>query len=142
MKILIINGPNLNMLGTREVEKYGNMTLEQMNDIIKENCTENGRQVDFFQSNCEGEIVTAIHNSRGNYDGIILNAGAYTHYSYAIADAVPIAEMPVIEVHLTNIYARDEFRHKSVISPVCKGLISGFGIDSYILALCYFENRF
>ena len=135
MKILVINGPNLNMLGVREPEKYGNLSLGQINGIIAQMADEMGMEVDFFQSNCEGEIVTAIHNARGKYDGIILNAGAYTHYSYAIADAIPIAGIPAVEVHLTNIHAREEFRQKSVIAPVCVGQISGLGVDSYILAL-------
>ena len=125
------------MLGIREPEKYGRMTLGQINGLITQKADESGTVVDFFQSNCEGELVTAIHNARGKYDGIILNAGAYTHYSYAIADAVPIAEMPVVEVHLTNIHAREEFRQKSVIAPVCKGQITGFGVDGYIMALEY-----
>lgn len=135
MKILIINGPNLNMLGIREPEKYGNETLADINDKIKKYCDENNITVDFYQSNIEGEIVTQIHSARGNYDGIIMNAGAFTHYSYAIRDAIPIAEMPVIEVHLTNVHSREEFRHKSVIAPVCKGQICGFGSNSYLVAV-------
>ena len=135
MKILIINGPNLNMLGIREPEKYGNETLADINDKIKKYCDENNITVDFYQSNIEGEIVTQIHSARGNYDGIIMNAGAFTHYSYAIRDAIPIAEMPVIEVHLTNVHSREEFRHKSVIAPVCKGQVCGFGSNSYLVAV-------
>lgn len=135
MKILVINGPNLNMLGIREPDKYGTLTLEDINNQILEKAKTLNCEVDFKQSNYEGEIIDFIHNARGKYDGIILNAGAYTHYSYAIRDAIPIADMPVIEVHITNISGRDEFRTKSVIAPVCKGQISGFGAMSYILAL-------
>lgn len=135
MKILILNGPNLNMLGIREPEKYGSESLNDINQKISEYCKSKDISVEFYQSNSEGEIIDCIHKSRGTFDGIILNAGAYTHYSYAIRDAIPIAEIPVIEVHLTNIHSREEFRSKSVIAPVCKGQISGFGSNSYILAV-------
>ncbi len=135
MKILIINGPNLNMLGIREPEKYGNETLADINAKIKKYCDEKNIGVEFYQSNCEGEIIDKIHSARGNVDGIILNAGAYTHYSYAIRDAIPIAEVPVVEVHLTNVHSREEFRHNSVIAPVCKGQICGFGSNSYLVAV-------
>lgn len=135
MKFLVINGPNLNMLGIREPASYGVLTLQQINAMLTEKAQEKGAELDFFQSNLEGEIIDAIHNARLQYDGIILNAGAFTHYSYAIRDAIPIAEMPVVEVHLTNIHAREEFRHTSVLAPVCKGQISGFGEQSYVLAL-------
>lgn len=135
MKILIINGPNLNMLGIREPEKYGNETLADINGKIKKYCDENNIGVEFYQSNIEGEIINKIHLARGNFDGIILNAGAFTHYSYAIRDAIPIAEIPVVEVHLTNVHSREEFRHKSVIAPVCKGQICGFGSNSYLVAV-------
>ncbi|MBR5517969.1 MAG: type II 3-dehydroquinate dehydratase [Clostridia bacterium] len=135
MKLLIINGPNLNMLGIREPEKYGNETLSDINAKIKKYCYDNNIEVEFYQSNIEGEIINAIHSARGNFDGIILNAGAFTHYSYAIRDAIPIAEMPVVEVHLTNVHAREEFRHTSVIAPVCKGQICGFGSNSYLVAV-------
>lgn len=135
MKILIINGPNLNMLGIREPEKYGNETLADINERIKKYCDDNNIDVEFYQSNIEGEIINKIHSARGNFDGIIMNAGAFTHYSYAIRDAIPIAEMPVVEVHLTNVHAREEFRHKSVIAPVCKGQICGFGSNSYLVAV-------
>ena len=135
MKILIINGPNLNMLGIREPEKYGNETLADINGKIKSYCDEKNIDVEFYQSNIEGEIINKIHSARGNFDGIIMNAGAFTHYSYAIRDAIPIAEMPVIEVHLTNVHAREEFRHNSVIAPVCKGQICGFGSNSYLVAV-------
>ena len=135
MKILIINGPNLNMLGIREPEKYGNETLADINGKIQKYCNDNNIGVEFYQSNIEGEIINKIHSARGNFDGIIMNAGAFTHYSYAIRDAIPIAEMPVIEVHLTNVHSREEFRHKSVIAPVCKGQICGFGSNSYLVAV-------
>ncbi len=135
MKILIINGPNLNMLGIREPDKYGNETLEDINKKIADYCDGKNIDVEFYQSNIEGEIINKIHSARGNFDGIILNAGAYTHYSYAIRDAIPVAEIPVVEVHMTNIHSREEFRHKSVISPVCKGQICGFGSNSYMLAV-------
>lgn len=135
MKILIINGPNLNMLGIREPEKYGNETLADINEKIKKYCDDNNISVEFYQSNIEGEIINKIHSARSNFDGIIMNAGAFTHYSYAIRDAIPIAEMPVIEVHLTNVHSREEFRHKSVIAPVCKGQICGFGSNSYLVAV-------
>ena len=135
MKILIINGPNLNMLGIREPEKYGNETLDDINDKIKNYCDANNISVEFYQSNIEGEIINKVHSARGNFDGIIMNAGAFTHYSYAIRDAIPIAEMPVIEVHLTNVHSREEFRHTSVIAPVCKGQICGFGSNSYLVAV-------
>ena len=135
MKILIINGPNLNMLGIREPEKYGTETLADVNEKIKSYCDGNKICVEFYQSNIEGEIINKIHSARGNFDGIVLNAGAFTHYSYAIRDAIPVAEMPVIEVHLTNVHAREEFRHNSVIAPVCKGQICGFGSNSYLVAV-------
>ena len=135
MKIYVINGPNLNMLGIREPEKYGKETLADINENIKKYCDANNIDVEFYQSNIEGEIINAIHGARGKFDGIIMNAGAFTHYSYAIRDAIPIAEMPVIEVHLTNVHAREEFRHTSVIAPVCKGQICGFGRNSYLVAV-------
>lgn len=135
MKILIINGPNMNMVGIREPEKYGKDTLETINANIKAYCDGKGIDVEFYQSNHEGDIVDKLHSARGNFDGIVLNAAAYTHYSYAIRDAIPIAEIPVIEVHMTNVHSRDEFRHKSVISEVCKGVICGFGANSYIIAI-------
>lgn len=135
MKILIINGPNLDMLGIREPEKYGKETLESINSEIKQYCDFNKIEVEFFQSNHEGDIVEKLHSARGNFDGIVMNAGAFTHYSYAIRDAIPITEIPVVEVHLTNVHAREEFRHNSVIAPVCKGQICGFGSKSYLVAV-------
>lgn len=133
--IRIINGPNLNMLGMREPEVYGSLTLEEINTRIASEAEVLRIQVEFAQFNGEGEIINAIHTAQGMCDGIILNAGAYTHYSYAIRDAVASVSVPVVEVHLSNIHARDEFRHTSVIAPVCIGQISGFGVVSYLLAL-------
>jgi len=135
MKVIIINGPNLNMLGFRDAKAYGSQTLDEINEAISKRAAKIGVEVSFFQSNCEGELVSAIQNARGVYDAMILNAGAYTHYSYAIADAIPIANMPVVEVHLSNIHAREAFRDVSVIAPLCVGQICGFGANSYIIAL-------
>ena len=135
MKVLIINGPNLGMLGVREPEVYGAETLEMVNAKVWRCAAEKGIEAEFFQSDYEGEIIGKIHACRGVYDGIILNAAALTHYSYALRDAIPIAGVPVVEVHMSNVHAREEFRHTSVISAVCAGSISGFGVNSYILAL-------
>ena len=135
--IVVINGPNLNMLGTREPEKYGNETLEAINSGLAEDASKLDFSLSFFQSNVEGEIVTAIQNAK-DADGVILNAGAYTHTSVAIRDAISAIETPVVEVHLSNVFAREEFRHVSLISPVCRGSISGFGKQSYLLALFSF----
>lgn len=134
-KILVINGPNLNMLGTREPEVYGSLTLDDINTRIASEAEVMRIEVEFYQSNSEGEIIDAIHSAHEDAHGIILNAGAYTHYSYAIRDAVSSVSVPCIEVHLSNVFARDEFRHTSVIAPVCFGQISGFGILSYLLAM-------
>ena len=143
MKILVINGANLNMLGKREPEVYGGGTLEQINSEIKEKAAGLGIDIGFMQSSAEGDIINYIHAAQTDgHDGIILNAGAFTHYSYAIRDAVSSVDTPVIEVHLTNIYAREEFRHKSVIADVCIGQITGFGKFSYILALEYFNMNY
>ncbi len=133
MKLLFINGVNLNMTGVRERTVYGAQTLEQINAEIAAHF--NGDECVFLQSNLEGEICTFLHQaiSQG-VNGIILNAGAYTHYSYAIRDAIASIDIPVVEVHMSNVHAREEFRHKSVISEVCKGVIAGFGKNSYILA--------
>jgi 3-dehydroquinate dehydratase-2 len=134
-KILVINGPNLNLLGTREKEIYGSETLEE---IMRKVCVEAARVgavVHSVQSNHEGEIIDCIHSARENYDGIIINAGAYTHYSIAIRDALKAVEIPAVEVHLSNISAREEFRRASVIAPVCIGQICGLGSVGYVLAL-------
>ncbi len=135
MKILVINGPNLNMLGIREPGVYGGETLEEINSEISGYAASLGCKCDFFQSNCEGEIITAIHSVLKNYDGCVINAGAYTHYSYAIRDAISAVNKPFVEVHLSNVHKREEFRHTSVISAVCCGVIAGFGKESYILAV-------
>ncbi|MBR1858504.1 MAG: type II 3-dehydroquinate dehydratase [Selenomonadaceae bacterium] len=134
-KILVINGPNLNLLGTREPEIYGSTTLSDINDMLKRQADELGVEIEFIQSNIEGEIVTAIQNARNVYDFILLNAAAFTHYSVAIRDAISAIDVPVIEIHLSNVHAREEFRHHSVIAPVVIGQICGFGVDSYVAAL-------
>jgi 3-dehydroquinate dehydratase-2 len=136
MKILVINGPNLNMLGKREPNIYGKTTLHNIEENIKSLANELNIKIEFLQSNYEGDLITWIQkSSEQNIDGILLNAGAYTHTSIAIHDAIKSVNTPVIEVHLSNIYAREEFRHFSYISSVAKGQISGFGSDSYLLAL-------
>jgi 3-dehydroquinate dehydratase-2 len=137
MKIAIINGPNLNLLGEREPEIYGNKTFESYLLELKDKFQE--FEIDYFQSNVEGEIINFIQNCRNEFDGIILNAGAYTHTSIAIGDAVASISIPVIEVHISNIFAREEFRHISYITKHAKGLITGFGLKSYDLALRYFQ---
>ncbi|MDR0424485.1 MAG: type II 3-dehydroquinate dehydratase [Clostridiales Family XIII bacterium] len=133
-KIIVINGPNMNMLGTREPGIYGKLSLEDIEGLINREAAILGAACTFFQSNSEGGIVTGIQNAAGA-DGVILNAAAYTHYSIAIRDAISAIAAPVIEVHMSNIYARESFRAKSVLAPVCIGTISGFGADSYVLAL-------
>ena len=136
MKILVINGPNLNMLGKREPEVYGTTTLTDIETKITALADKLNSKVEFKQSNYEGDIITWIQDSPINdFNGIILNAGAYTHTSIAIHDAIKSISLPVIEVHLSNIYARESFRHHSYISAVAKGQIAGFGIDSYLLGL-------
>ena len=134
-KILIINGPNLNMLGTREPEIYGDETLEDIQKNCESEATELDLELEFSQSNSEDEIIDKIQASAKNNDGIIINAAAYTHTSVAIMDALLAVKVPVIEVHLSNIFKREEFRHKSYISPASHGVICGFGGLSYILAL-------
>ena len=134
MKIFVINGPNLDMLGKREPEIYGSDTLDSINAETKAYCESIGVSAEFYQSNSEGELIDFIHSARGNADGIVINAGAYTHYSIAIRDAIAAAELPCVEVHLSNVHKREEFRHKSVISAVCTGVICGFGKQVYKLA--------
>jgi len=135
MNILFINGPNLNLLGKREPGIYGNLTLDEIEKMVREKATELKVQVEFKQSNSEGDIVTWIQQAVGKYDSIVLNAGAYTHTSIAIRDAIAAVKIPTIEIHLSNIHAREEFRRHSMIAPVCVGQISGFGAYSYILGL-------
>ena len=134
-KILVLNGPNLNMLSIREPGVYGNQTLAEINSNIETYAKAFDISCDFLQSNCEGAIIDAIHSVLEKYDGCIINAGAYTHYSYAIYDAIKAVNKPFIEVHLSNIHAREEFRHTSVIAPACVGSIAGFGKNSYFLAV-------
>jgi len=134
-KILVIHGPNLNLLGEREPKVYGKMTLEKINAELKKIGKKEGVQVDTVQTNIEGEIVGLIQKAKKTYNAIVINPGGYTHYSVAIRDAVSSVKIPTVEVHLSNIYAREEFRQKSVIAPVAAGQISGFGRNSYILGL-------
>ena len=133
--IYIINGPNLNLLGKREPEKYGNFSLDKIKTLCSEKCKNYNLGLNFFQSNIEGELVEKIQSSRNRENGLIINAGGYTHTSVAIHDALKILKIPIIELHISNIYNREDFRHKSLISKVAKGVICGFGIDGYILAL-------
>ena len=134
-KLYILNGPNLNLLGTREPEKYGNTSLENVKSLCNEKCISNELDLHFFQSNFEGEIIDEIHKANNNACGIIINAGALTHTSIGILDALTIFDGPKIEIHITNVYAREDFRHKSFISPVATGIIAGLGVNSYILAI-------
>ena len=134
-KIIILNGPNLNLLGEREKNQYGSLSLEEIEKNCKKYTSKNNIDLSFFQSNIEGELINKIQNSRNNHHGLIINAGGYTHTSVAIHDALKILKIPIIELHISNIYNREDFRHKSLISKVAKGVICGFGIDGYILAL-------
>ena len=140
MKILVLNGPNLNLLGMREPGVYGSDSYDAVCERIAEHARLLHIDVDFDQSNSEGGLIDRLHACMGVYDGVVLNAGAYTHYSYAIRDAIAAIRLPVIEVHLSNIHAREEFRHTSVIAPVCRGQIAGFGSVSYLLALDAFAQ--
>ena len=135
MRVLVIHGPNLNLLGEREPEVYGTQTLAQIDEAIAQLARELSVEVRCVQHNGEGAIVDELHGARKTFDAVVINAGAYTHYSYAIADAIAAIRTPVIEAHLSNIAAREPFRRTSVIAPVCKGTIAGFGADSYLLAL-------
>ena len=134
-KIIILNGPNLNLLGEREKNQYGSLTLKEIEKICIDYSSENNIKLSFFQSNLEGELVDRIQSSRNNQDGLIINAGWYTHTSVAIHDALKILKIPIIELHISNIYNREEFRHKSLISKVAKGVICGFGAEGYIMSL-------
>ena len=131
----IVHGPNMNMLGKREIGIYGGKTMEDINAELKQEADKLGVTVEFFQSNSEGELVSYVQNCRERVKGIVLNAGAYTHYSIALRDAILSAQVQVVEVHISNVHKREPFRHVSVIAPVCLGVIGGFGAKSYVLAL-------
>lgn len=137
MKFLVMNGVNLNLTGKREKGVYGSASLEEINKQIAAFASANGDSVDFYQSNIEGELVNKLHEAylQKSYDGILFNAGAFTHYSYALRDAIAAIDIPVAEVHMSNVHAREEFRHNSVLSEVCRGVVCGFGAASYIAAL-------
>ena len=140
--IIIINGPNLNLLGEREQSQYGKITFNDLKNICLDHSKNIGVNLDFFQSNLEGEIVTKIQNARKEYDGIIINAAGYTHTSVSIRDALDIFKKPIIELHISNIYKREEFRHKSLISDVVTGGIFGLGAEGYILAIISLQKTF
>jgi len=135
LKILILHGPNLNLLGTRETDLYGTLTLAEVNRRLRDYAAQQDIDLRTFQSNSEGAIIDTIHEARSWAQGIVINPGAYTHTSYAIRDAIAAVGLPTIEVHLSNVHAREEFRHRSVIAPVCVGQISGFGWRSYLMGL-------
>lgn len=134
-KILVIHGPNLNLLGEREPGIYGDVSFDKLNENIMAHAQKLGLECEIFQSNHEGAIIDKLHAARTEFFGVVLNAGAYTHYSYAISDAIKAIRIPCIEVHISNIFARDAFRSHSVIAPVCSGSISGFGLQSYYLGI-------
>ncbi len=140
-RLLIIHGPNLNLLGKRPVNVYGTLSLEEINKKIEEYAKKNNLKVKIIQSNNESEIIEIIQKAEEEFDGIIINPAGYTHTSVAIRDSIEAINIPVIEVHLSNIHAREEFRRKSMIAPVCEGQISGFGYKSYLLAIDYFLKR-
>lgn len=139
-KILVVNGPNLNLTGIREPDIYGGELLIDINEMIQKKAESMGMEVSFFQGNGEGEIIDTIHKAMGKFDGIIINPGAYTHYSIAIRDAISAVGIPTIEIHMSNVYAREAFRHTSMTAPVCMGQITGFGKLGYILALQVFSE--
>ncbi len=138
MKIQIINGPNLNLLGKRETSIYGSQSFEDFFTVLKDRFP--NFQLQYYQSNIEGELINKLHEVGFSYDGIIINAGAYTHTSVAIHDAIGGIKTPVVEVHISNVYNREEFRHKSLITSKCVGMMTGFGMEGYALALTYFQN--
>ena len=139
MKIQIINGPNLNLLGVREEDIYGNRDFENFFEALKERFPK--AELHYYQSNIEGELINKLHAVGFSFDGIVLNAGAYTHTSIALHDAIGAIKTPVVEVHISNIYAREEFRHKSIITSKCKGLISGFGLESYAMGVDFIMSN-
>lgn len=138
MKILVLNGPNLNLLGQREPGVYGTESYEALCAMVREHGAQRGAQVDCFQSNHEGDLIDTIHAANGVYDAIVFNPGAFTHYSYALHDALKAVQTPCIEVHISNVHQREEFRHKSVTAPACVGQICGLGLKGYLLAMDYF----
>ena len=140
--IYIINGPNLNKLGTRETEKYGNNTIHDLEKLCKKNCNKHNFNLDFFQSNNEADIIEKIHEANNKASAILINAAAFTHTSVAILDALSIFDGPIIEIHITNIHAREDFRHKSFISNIAYGIIAGFGFKSYELAIEAIKYKF
>jgi 3-dehydroquinate dehydratase II len=134
MRLLFLNGPNLNLLGQREPGVYGHDSLKEIEGMVRDRASKSGTEIEFRQSNHEGELVTWIQEAKGKFDAIVLNAGAYTHTSIALRDAIAATAVPTIEIHLSNVHAREEFRHKSLIASVCVGQICGFGGNSYVLA--------
>ncbi len=135
MRVLVLHGPNLNLLGTRETGVYGTITLEDIDARLHDLAAELGVELECFQSNSEAALVSRLHTAPGQFDAVVFNPAAFTHYSIALRDAVAAVELPVVEVHLTNVYGREEFRRRSVIAPVAAGQISGFGVTSYLLGL-------
>jgi len=140
-KVCIINGPNLNLLGKREKEIYGDKSFEEVFNQLQEFAQSKSMDLSYFQSNHEGEIINKIHECMGDMDYIVINPGAFTHYSYSIFDAILAVKVPTIEVHISNIFSREEWRKKSVISPACVGIISGLGLDVYRLALLHISGK-
>lgn len=138
-RLLILNGPNLNRLGKREPTVYGSDTLKDLETMLHGDFPD--LQLTFSQSNWEGQLIDWIHDAEGNFDGVVFNPGAFTHYSYALRDAIASVTIPVVEVHISNVHAREEFRKESVIAPVCVGQISGFGLESYKMGISYFLRR-
>jgi len=135
LSLLLLNGPNLNLLGTRQPEIYGKTTLQDIETLAKERAASHGFELEPLQSNSEGRLVDALHHARGRHVGVVLNAGAYTHTSVALRDAIASIDLPVVEVHLSNVHARESFRHQSLLAPVTLGQITGFGAQSYVLAI-------